>query len=607
MLGEIIGEKYSLERSIGSGGMGEVYEARHVFTGRAVALKLLFRTRPDGEAQAAGRFLREARAAGGLNAPNLVQVFDAGTDHETERNYLVMELLHGENLLDLVKRVGPLPPRIALCIAGQAARGLAKAHAHGVIHRDIKPANIFLAMAGDEVVVKVLDFGIAKITALGESGHHQVAASLVVDPSTSLTQVGAIVGSPHYMSPEQAQGLDSLDHRSDIFSLGAVLYRLLSGKTPHSGVETLIRLLAVICTEPARPIREVAPWVPDPVSRILERAVAIHPDDRYASAEELERDIVALVGDLRLMPHEIGALGTEHAPRMRMPSTPAIAAAMADPAESAPGLVTGPPLAGPVPGSGTHALPPVIVHAAHASVAPRAPHDSSVGVVVPPVPPVHATHAGGEPRRGSPASSVVLAVALGVALVGGVGLWRARARGANQATASTEAPSSATASAAPSPPSNLRRYWVSVQPHDVRDIMVDGRNVPLTSAGYIEVSGEVGTRHTVVLKLDTRTHVVEVTLLADSVTPAAIVFPPAAPPEDSAAPGRAEENLPTEAEAATSRPSQPRESYAGLPKIPPLPMPPPRRREEPPEESEDLPLPIEIPLPSTGGVGKVFE
>ena len=426
MLGEIIGEKYSLERSIGSGGMGEVYEARHVFTGRAVALKLLFRTRPDGEAQAAGRFLREARAAGGLNAPNLVQVFDAGTDHETERNYLVMELLHGENLLDLVKRVGPLPPRIALCIAGQAARGLAKAHAHGVIHRDIKPANIFLAMAGDEVVVKVLDFGIAKITALGESGHHQVAASLVVDPSTSLTQVGAIVGSPHYMSPEQAQGLDSLDHRSDIFSLGAVLYRLLSGKTPHSGVETLIRLLAVICTEPARPIREVAPWVPDPVSRILERAVAIHPDDRYASAEELERDIVALVGDLRLMPHEIGALGTEHAPRMRMPSTPAIAAAMADPAESAPGLVTGPPWPGRS-GQRDARAPPVIVHAAHASVAPGRPRlERRGGGAARPARPRDPR--GRRAAAGSPASSVVLAVALGVALVGGVGLWRARAR-----------------------------------------------------------------------------------------------------------------------------------------------------------------------------------
>jgi hypothetical protein len=508
--------------------MGEVFEARHIVTGRRVAVKVLFETRADGAAQASGRFLREARAAGNLDADNLVQVFDAGTDRVSRRNYLVMEFLHGENLLDLVKRVGPIPPRLAMCIAGQAAIGLAKAHYHGVIHRDIKPANIFLAMDGNMVTVKVLDFGIAKIAAMGESGSHLAARVVLPEPATALTQVGAIVGSPHYMSPEQAQGLGTLDHRSDLYSLGAVLYRLLSGQTPHAGIDTMLRLLAVICADPARPIREVAPWVPEPVSQILHRAIAISPDQRYGSAEEMVHDIVSLVEDLSITPEEIGALE---------------------------------------PGVSPATFPTSLSPPARMAPPPRGPAVRAADVVA-------------GPPRGSAGSSLVVAISIGVLLVVGVGFWRVR----SLAAAARARDDSAHAAAPDASEPARRTVWVRIHPPDIPEIMVDGNRAGLTQAGYVEVNGEVDSRHLVVLKRGEQSHLTEIIVGAQGAVPDLVVMP--APPV-AAPPASAPSST-----AAKGKHSSAKHGHHSL-EAPPLPTFAPQR--PPRREDDDDPAPIGLP------------
>jgi serine/threonine-protein kinase len=278
--------KYEILRQLGAGGMGSVFEARHRGTGRRVAIKVILEE-ARLEPSAVARFEREARAAGAIESEHITQVLDSGVDPATNAPYLAMELLGGEDLDTLLKRLGPLPSDLALRIGAQMLAGLQAAHEAGVIHRDIKPANVFLAKKpSGEIVVKICDFGIAKVALDPFAKGTQDAV---------LTQTSALIGSPMYMSPEQAKGAKNLDARADVWSAGVVLYQLLAGSTPHHEADTLGLLLLAICSEPAPPIQDRAPWVTSEISAVLRRALVLDADARFQSAKSMREALVALL------------------------------------------------------------------------------------------------------------------------------------------------------------------------------------------------------------------------------------------------------------------------------------------------------------------------
>jgi serine/threonine-protein kinase len=284
----VIGGRYDVKRLLGKGGMGEVYEALDRETRRRVAVKLLAQqpARPAVEAEAAKRFSREILAMACCASRHVVAVPDAGIDNDTGRPFMVMDYLEGEDLGSIAERLGNLPVDVALRLVAQVCDGLAAAHAAGVVHRDIKPSNLFLvAPTTSGRVVKILDFGIARVRLL------DVESAL-----TDLTQTGAIIGSPLYMAPEQLRGARELDHRADVWSLGVVLYRLLAGTVPHNGA-TIADLLVTVCSEPAPPIRERAPWVPADVAALVHRALQIEVDARTPSARTFADELWPLLPD----------------------------------------------------------------------------------------------------------------------------------------------------------------------------------------------------------------------------------------------------------------------------------------------------------------------
>jgi serine/threonine-protein kinase len=266
--GDLIAAKYRLERVIGTGAMGEVWAAVNESTRRPVALKLI----PNPNAELRTRMLREALAAGSLKHRNVVDVYDVG---ETVRGdpFLVMELLSGETLADRLRRVRRLPPAEAAEIAGAIARGLRAAHAKGIIHRDLKPANVFLHREADAEgeVVKVLDFGVCK---------------QLEDPTGTLP--GGLVGSPAYMSPEQARAEANIDARSDLWSLGAVLFEMLAGHRPFSN-RSPYAVIAEVLAAPIPSIAALVPEVSPALARVVERCLTRDVAARVASADELIR------------------------------------------------------------------------------------------------------------------------------------------------------------------------------------------------------------------------------------------------------------------------------------------------------------------------------
>jgi serine/threonine protein kinase len=285
---QIIGGKYQVVRLIGGGGMGQVYEARHTGTGRRVAVKVIGQETLTKNKDAVARFQREARAAGAIETQHIAQVFDTGSDPDTGSPFMVMELLEGEDLAHALARLGPLPPELALRIVAQACIGLEKAHATGVVHRDIKPANLFLSkQEKGDVIVKVLDFGIAKVKV-------DLLANL---GDAALTRTGSMLGSPVYMSPEQVKGEKDADHRSDVWSLGIVLYEALTGTTPHGHFETFGSLIFAICSETPRHVHQRAPWVPAEIGSLVQKALTIDATLRYQSAGEMLDAVVALLPD----------------------------------------------------------------------------------------------------------------------------------------------------------------------------------------------------------------------------------------------------------------------------------------------------------------------
>ena len=254
--------EYLLGKVIGRGGMGEVYAATHVASGQRAAVKLLTPT-ALADHDLFQRFMREADILRSVTAPNVIALYDVGQVNGAP--YIAMELLEGHDLAWLLRHSQKLSLAEAVELVAQVARGLAPAHAAGIVHRDLKPQNLFRT---ESSTWKVLDFGVAKL--LGSEG--------------TLTQ-GAIVGTPGYMSPEQARGEDA-GRRADIFSLGAVVYRVITGRPPFAGADVFEAIFQVVFGMPARP-SELVPGLPPEVDDVLAIALAKQPEDRFASAAEL--------------------------------------------------------------------------------------------------------------------------------------------------------------------------------------------------------------------------------------------------------------------------------------------------------------------------------
>ncbi|WP_437627944.1 serine/threonine protein kinase [Sorangium sp. So ce1151] len=278
MIGTVIDGKYRISKLLGEGAMGSVYEAEHTATGRRCAIKVISSVDLTRDPKVVHRFQREARAAGAIDTQHITQVLDAGVDRETRLPFLAMEFLAGEDLQHLLLRTGPLSPDVALRIAVHCCLGLMKAHEAGVVHRDIKPHNLFLARRdAGEIIVKLLDFGIAKVK-MDQANETEGA---------DLTRTGSLVGSPLYMSPEQAVGQREIDHRTDIWSLGAVLYQALAGRTPYHDIKALGQLILAICSSPVPPLQDFAPWVPPEIAAVVHRCLQQDPSRRFQSAQEM--------------------------------------------------------------------------------------------------------------------------------------------------------------------------------------------------------------------------------------------------------------------------------------------------------------------------------
>jgi len=270
---------YEIVGALGAGGMGEVYRARDARLNRIVAIKIL----PEALATAdehLHRFEREARSASALNHPNIVTIHEMGRDGST--HYIAMELVEGATVRDLLK-AGPVPIRQAIDIAAQIAEGLAKAHESGIAHRDIKPGNLMITADG---FVKILDFGLAKLVPAGEE------LSQLHTRASSDTRSGVILGTPEYMSPEQASGL-SFDFRSDQFSLGLVLYEMVTGKRAFRRATAAETLVAILREQPD-PIAALVPDAPAPLAWAIERCLAKEPEKRYASTRDLAHELAAI-------------------------------------------------------------------------------------------------------------------------------------------------------------------------------------------------------------------------------------------------------------------------------------------------------------------------
>jgi serine/threonine-protein kinase len=394
--GELIGGKYRIVRLIGDGGMGTVYEARHEGLGTSVALKFLH----EDLAERPGlteRFLREAQVAATIQSPHVARVTDVDRGPDSVP-YLVMELLQGESLQHLLDRELKLRPGLAVDFALQIAAGLEAAHALGIVHRDLKPDNVFVTPGSGGPLLKLIDFGIAKLLS-GPEGR-------------GLTRTGVVLGTAEYMPPEQLFAASDVDGRTDVYALGVMLFEMLSGRRPADGDDAQ-EIVGKVLSGDVLSLATLEPSLPAPLVDLVRRATAGDRDARIPSASELRTELARLSQE---------------------PSTAGAVAARAVPLR---------PTAGAAPKTLAPEAREAFVKGATEAAPPLAP-----GALPSPVPwrpstPVRAS--GPPPRRGGPGALVALAVLfVGAAGVGAYLVWSGRgsklpAPPAEQVTAPTEA------------------------------------------------------------------------------------------------------------------------------------------------------------------------
>jgi eukaryotic-like serine/threonine-protein kinase len=468
-VGSVVAGRYRLTRLIGEGGMGAVYEAEHVEIGKRVAIKLV-RSVHARHAEIAARFKREARSASAIESDHIVQVFDAGHDPELGL-FMAMELLRGEDLGTLLHRVGRLDVETACSVALQAAAALERAHAAAIVHRDLKPANIYLVEREDQTaLVKLVDFGIAKIVRESESGG-------------GLTRTGSAIGTPNYMSPEQAQGLQTLDHRTDIYSLGAVLHEMIAGTPPFPEMPSYEQTILQILTTPAPRCSSKVPGMPPFVDQLIADMMAFHAAQRIGTMREVrERIMTAYPGldraRLLLAPSAQPAMsGME----LRLSTRPASGPGMVG---TAPGVVFGTP---PAVAAGTA---PGIARGASTG-------RTNVGVTLdspPGAPGVESLTPQGVPKRGSVVAAVVLTALLATAAVAGVIAWlRSHSQTAPPAQAAVGLVTSVMqiGPPPPAPPPPPPPATASAEPAPAQ-----ARQTPVASAAPAESAKPAAAKHT---------------------------------------------------------------------------------------------------------------
>jgi serine/threonine-protein kinase len=324
--GTVLAGKYRIERLLGEGGMGWVVLATHLQLEQHVALKFMHATYAAERPDAVKRFLREARAAARIRSEHVARVSDVGT-LENGAPYLVMEYLEGQDLDALLHDRGTIPVAQTIDYVLQACEGLAEAHAAGVIHRDLKPANLFLARRSDgSVRVKLLDFGISKLTPASGGA-----------PDAGMTSTQALMGSPLYMSPEQLRSSKNVDGRSDIWSIGVILYELLSGRSPFEA-ETLPEVCARVMAEPAPPLTSHKPDLPPALDAVVTRCLEKDPLRRLP-------DVASLAKALAPFGAPEGRAIAERIARLARASTPSLGELPADTTGSSPTVLARPGVA----------------------------------------------------------------------------------------------------------------------------------------------------------------------------------------------------------------------------------------------------------------------
>ncbi|MBT8493188.1 MAG: serine/threonine protein kinase [Deltaproteobacteria bacterium] len=301
LIGQTLSGEYQVTCRIGKGGMGAVYEAKHTKIGKRVAVKVLLDKYQERE-QVVARLEQEARLAASIGHEHIIDITTIGTTIEG-RTFVVMEYLEGESLGERLAKSGRVDPDRAIRIGRQIASALGAAHEKGIVHRDVKPDNVFLLQRKGQDFVKVVDFGISKAMSDDDDGN-----------SPRLTQTGMVLGTPLYMSPEQAQGAENLDRRIDIYALGVILYEMVTGEVPFTGSNYLSVISRVIADDPVPPNQRDAKISPE-LEAVILKAMAKERDDRYQTMEELEGDLEKIqLGDPRLTTSSLSATAARSRP-----------------------------------------------------------------------------------------------------------------------------------------------------------------------------------------------------------------------------------------------------------------------------------------------------
>jgi serine/threonine-protein kinase len=299
-VGQIIAEKYRVDRVLGSGGMGTVVAATHLQLDVVVVLKFMH-SYESAPSEMVSRFMREARATAKLKSDHVPRVFDVGLLDGLP--FIVMEYVEGRDLARIARERGTFPVSEVVDYVLQACVAIAEAHALGIVHRDLKPANLLVSeRTNGERHLRILDFGLSKVA--------------VADPELAVTQTNAALGSPGYAAPEQLTEARDADARADIWALGAILYRLLTGQPPYRG--GFADMLAAIATRPPAPPRETRADVPEELDRIIMKCLSLRPDERYGSVGELARALQPFASLPRPVPEPAsGAAGAHAEPETR--------------------------------------------------------------------------------------------------------------------------------------------------------------------------------------------------------------------------------------------------------------------------------------------------